>query len=103
MADTDLQLSLRITADGKAAVTGLRRVDSALDDVGRSGRQAGDEAADGLREIDRAADAIDGEIAALGRSLLALASVEGVRRMAGALLEAGGGSPGAPDLRGGQC
>jgi len=40
MADRDLELKLRITADGKAAVSGLRQIDGALDGIGDSAENA---------------------------------------------------------------
>lgn len=69
----DMTLSIRIRADGSAAVTGLKQVDQALDETGRSARRAGD-GFSGLRT-------------AMGQAAVAFAGVETLRAMVQAFKE----------------
>ncbi|HET8941918.1 MAG TPA: hypothetical protein VFN13_08020 [Rudaea sp.] len=47
----DMTVTLRITADGKAAVQVIRDVEQAEQRMGASGRQAGEAAASGARQM----------------------------------------------------
>ncbi len=85
----DQVITLRIKADGSAAITGIKSVERELGNVGRSGAAGGREAARGLGEVDAAANRTSKSLQSVKSYLLgfvgtaALAQVgRGVARMA---------------------
>lgn len=77
--DKDLELSLRISADGKTAVESIRRVGAEVDDLGK----ASDDTSDDLRDLGAASAEAESDLGGLGAG--AERGAEGIETLGRAL------------------
>lgn len=74
----DQTITLRITADGKAAIVGIDKVDTALKGVGREGSASGAKASAGLRQVETQANRAGQAVNKARNYLLGFASAAAV-------------------------